>query len=86
MNASSDCKIFASDSWGWSAVVPLVPVVGEPGLGRVVAKEEGEDGSKGRLVLPLGEELGDTLKGHDPSEGLDNEPDIRQRRRTFHIV
>ena len=93
VKASSDCKTFASDSAAAaaeeiasSAVVPLFPVVGESGCGRVVAEEEGDDGAKGGLVLALGEELGDAFEGDDPSESLDNDPEIRQRRRTFHIV
>ena len=88
MKASSDWRMFASDSCGSeaSAVVPLFPVVGEPGLGWVAAEEEGKEGSEGGFVLSLGEELGDAFESDDPSEGLDNDPEIRQRRRTFHIV
>ena len=88
MNVSSDWRMLASDSCGSepSAVVPLFPVVGEPGLGWVAAEEEGKQGSEGGFVLALGEELGDAFEGHDPAEGLDNKPEIRQRRRTFHIV
>ncbi len=69
-----------------SAVVPLFPVVGELGFGWVAAEEEGDEASKDGLVMAFCEELGDSLEGHNPPDSLHNEPEIRQRRRTFHIV
>lgn len=69
-----------------SAVVPLPPIVGESWFGGVAAEEESDEGAKDGLVVALGEELSDAFEGHDPADGLHNKPEIRQRRRTFHIV
>lgn len=69
-----------------SAVVPLVPAVGEPGAGRVAAEEDDEQLVKEGVVVAEGEVLDDAFKHDDPADGLENEPEIRQRLRTFHIV
>ena len=78
--------VSASVSVSGLTVVPLFPVVGEAGFGGIAAEEEDEEVAEEGFVVALGEVLGDALEGDDPAEGLDNKPEIRQRRRTFHIV
>lgn len=98
VNSSSAFRTSASDSCSFivvvvllllffsSTVVPLSPVVRELWLGRVAAEKEGDEASDDGLVVALCEELGNSFEGHDPPDGLHNKPEIRQRRRTFHIV
>jgi hypothetical protein len=81
VNMSSDVRISAS-----LAVVPLVPAVGEPGLGGIAVEEEEDELAEGRVGVAAGEELGDALEGDEPGKGLDNKEEIRQRLRTFHVV
>jgi len=38
------------------------------------------------VVVAAGEELGDSVKGNDEADGLENKPCISKRLRTFHIV
>jgi len=38
------------------------------------------------LVVAVGEELGDAFEGDDEADRLDNNPEISERLRTFHIV
>lgn len=69
-----------------SAVVPLFPVVRHSGLSGVAVDEEEEQSAEEVVVVAFGEELGDAFEGHDPSDGLDNNPEISKRLRTFHTV
>lgn len=72
-----------------SGIKPFCPLLGTAwdfGSRGVATEEESEDASEGCFVVSFAEVLGDSFKGHDPADGLDNEEDIRQRRRTFHIV
>ena len=93
VKASSDLMVAASEAAEGkpspSAVVPLFPSLGgggDFGPGRIAAEEEDEEAAEDGLVVALGDVVGDALEGHDPAGGLDKKPDVRQRRRTFHIV
>lgn len=85
-SSCSDRPVVAILPWLGSGIVPLVPIVRESGLGRVSAKDEGNELPEDGVGLALAEELGNTFEGEDPSEGLENSPDVRQRLRTFHTV
>lgn len=69
-------------------VAPLFPGIGERWSGGIASEEESNDASEDGLVVALGEVLvlSDAFEGKDPPDRLDNKPEIRQRRRTFHIV
>jgi hypothetical protein len=93
VKASSDLMAAASDAAEGnsspSTIVPLFPSLGgcwDFGSGGVAAEEEDEESPQDGLVVALRDVVGDTLEGHDPAGGLDKKPDVRQRRRTFHIV
>ncbi len=81
----SGCDAACSGAAG-SAVVPVVPAVGQAGAGGVAAKEEDEDVVEEAAVVAVREVLEHALEHDDPGEGLENEPEIRQRLRAFHIV
>ena len=67
-------------------VVPLFSGTGERWSGGIASEEESNDASEDSLVAAFGEVLSDAFEGKDPPDCLDNKPEIRQRRRTFHIV
>ncbi len=67
-------------------IEPLVPVVRELGPGWVAVEEEVEDLSEEGKGVSLAKVLGDDFEAKDPSERADNNPEVRQRLRTFHIV
>lgn len=84
--ASLACLAAMSSVASPSAVVPLVPAVGEPGLGGIAVDEEEHELAEGSVRVSAGEELGDALEREEPPEGLDNKEEVRQRLRTFHVV
>lgn len=69
-----------------SAVVPLLPAVGEAGLGGVAVEEEGDELAEGVVVVAEREVVEHALEHDDPADGLENKPEISERLRTFHIV
>jgi len=76
----------ASPDTGPSAVVPLFPAVRGSWTGGVVVEEEEDKAAEGVVVVAFGEELGDAFEGEDPADRLDNNPEISERLRTFHMV
>lgn len=69
-----------------SGVVPLLPAVWGPGVCGVSVEDEGDEPAEEAVRVPVAKELCDAFKGDDPADCLDNEPEIRQRLRAFHIV
>lgn len=64
-------------------VAPLFP---ERWSGEIASEKESNDVSEDGLVMAFGEVLSDASEGEDPPDRLVNKPEIRQRRRMFHIV
>ncbi len=58
------------------------------GLGRdwVAVDEEEEDAAEEVVVMAVAEELGHAVKRDEPSDRLDNDPEVSKRLRTFHTV
>ena len=73
-------------SVAWSAVVPLLPAVWEAGSGGIAAEDDDEKLVEEGAVVAEREVLEDALEHDDAADGLENEPEIRQRLRAFHIV
>ena len=73
-------------SVAWSAVVPLLPAVWEAGSGGVAAEDDDEKLVEEGTVVAEGEVLEHALEHDDAANGLENEPEIRQRLRAFHTV
>lgn len=69
-----------------SGVVPLLPVVWEAWAGGVSVEDKGDEASEEVVRVSITKVLCDTFEGDDPADCLDNDPEIRQRLRTFHIV
>jgi hypothetical protein len=69
-----------------SAVVPLVPVVGHGGAGWVAAEGEDDEAAEEVAVVDVAEPVEDAFEDEDAGDGFEKEEEIRQRRRTFHIV
>ena len=69
-----------------SCVVPLLPVVREAWGGRVALEEDVDDAADEVMGVAVAEEVGDALEGHDPADGLDNDPEVSERLRAFHAV
>lgn len=84
--ASSLSVVRADDEGPSSAVVPLFPVVGRPGLGGVVVEDEEEELAEETVVVAERVVLEHALEHDDPADGFENNPEISERLRTFHIV
>jgi hypothetical protein len=51
-----------------------------------VAEEDDEQLVEEGAIVAVGEEVEHAVEHDDPADGLENEPEIRQRLRAFHIV
>lgn len=80
------CCLCSSSCSSSSAVVPLFPVVWDSGAGGVSVDKEEKKSAEEVVIVAVGEEVGDAFEGEEPGKGLDNNPEIRQRLRTFHTV
>jgi hypothetical protein len=82
-SAPGSVGIGSSDA---SAVEELLPTFADSGPGGVAVEEEEDEAAEGVVVVAVGEELGDAFEGEDPADRLNNNPEISERLRTFHIV
>jgi hypothetical protein len=55
-------------------------------LRRVAFEEEIDESTEEVVRVSVAEEFRDSFEGHDPTDRLDNNPEIRERLRTFHAV
>lgn len=75
-----------SASASLSVVIPVFPVVRGLGRGGVSVEDEGDETAEEVVGMSVTIIFCDAFEGGDPSDGLDNKPEIRQRLRAFHIV
>ena len=86
VSSSAVSSLLVLVSAPWSAVVPLLPAVWEAGPGGVAPEDDDEQLVEEGAVVTEREVLEHALEHDDAADGLENEPEIRQRLRAFHTV